>query len=82
MKPIHLSVAAALAAMLILGVAATPSQAGSMGGGTNVCWQWYNWAWEQMQAGNHKGYNQGMKQYNHCMNANWEGPKPKKKRHN
>jgi hypothetical protein len=68
---------AALAAMLTLAVSAAPSAAGQS---QSECWSWYHHAWAQMQAGNHKGYDNGMRKFNKCMNAAWEGPVPKKKK--
>jgi len=77
MKSVTLGLIAAFAAMLMLGVAVPPAEAGKS---QKDCWAWYHHAWEQMQHGNHKGYDNSMRKYNHCMQQAWEGPVPKKKK--
>ncbi len=73
MKTMILSLIAALTAAMLLAV-------GASAGDTRVCWNYYNKAWENMRHGDHNGYNKWMAKYNHCMNAAWEGPVPKKKK--
>jgi hypothetical protein len=63
-----------IAAVLTLG--ASNSEAGQ-----KECWNHYNDAWAKMKKGNHSGYEISMRKYNNCMNRNWEGPVPKKKKH-
>lgn len=78
MRTMILTLAAALTALAIVG-AAGPSEAGNS---QRDCWSWYHDAWAKMQNGNHKGYENSMRKYNNCMNQAWEGPVPKKKKHN
>ena len=77
MKSFHWNLAAALAAMLTVAVANTPSEAGTS---QSDCWAWYHHAWAQMKHGNHQGYESSMRSFKHCMNAAWQGPVPKKKK--
>ena len=74
MKTSTLCLIAALATVSTFSVAVTPLEAG-----TSQCWSWYNHAWAQMQAGNHRGYDNAMRKYNRCMNQAWEGPVPEEK---
>jgi hypothetical protein len=62
MKPLNLSHIAALAAILILGVSATPSEAGK-----GDCMHWYNAAHAHLKRGDHDGYNEGMRRFSQCL---------------
>ncbi len=76
MKYMSLGIIAAFTVLTLFAVG--PSEAGKS---QRDCWAWYHQAWAQMQAGNHKGYDNSMKKYNNCMRQAWEGPAPKKKKH-